>query len=353
MSYLIAQKYLLFLIGVMISAGIIKEKHYLDNLFYLIKQRIKSKRLVVFLVSFFSGILPIPGRVTVSAGILDSLAPSCSSEDKSCKKSRAKFGIIDYLSTHHYYLWSPLEKTVILPMAALGITWSTFMGYMWPLVLISFIYIFSFIFIKFKEDDIIINENLFQNFNISKFIFGTLPLFIAIGFLAFGFPGWIVFPVVAFYYMIYGNIFNIKQLNSYINWWLVGILAIVLILSVFFKSHAKEIGAFITSHGHFFDIHTLVGFIAISSIVFAAAWLMGSSGKYAGLVAILLGIYGPSYLVWFLTLEFAAYNLSPMHKCVHIGRMYFGTKIRRYFEAIIIWQLLLLTYAGIYTYFLL
>jgi hypothetical protein len=293
--------------------------------------------------------LPIPGRVTVSAGILDSLAPSCSSGDKPCQKSRAKFGIIDYLSTHHYYLWSPLEKTVILPMAALGITWSTFMGYMWPLVLISFGYIFGYIFWKFKEEDIVINEDLFNNFNSKEFILGTLPLFLGILLLAAGIHGWIVFPILTFYYIAYSGIVSLKKLNSFINWWLVGILAIVLVASTFFKSHSKEIGAFITQHSTFFDIHTLVGFLAISAIVFIAAWLMGSSGKYAGLVAILLGLYGIDYLVWFLTLEFAAYNLSPMHKCVHIGRMYFGTKIRRYFEAIIIWQVLLLIYAGIYT----
>ena len=62
------------------------------------------------ITSLLGGILPIPGRVALSAPLLDAIAPPD-------KKKRSAFGVIDYLSTHHYYWWSPLEKTVVLPMA--------------------------------------------------------------------------------------------------------------------------------------------------------------------------------------------------------------------------------------------
>jgi len=233
-------------------------------------------------------------------------------------------------------------------MAALGIGWTTFMGYMWPLVIISFIYIFGYIFFKFKEEDIIIQKK--YQFNPETFLLGTLPLFLGIGLLATGYKGQYVFPALALWYIFYSKIFSIKKINSFINWWLVLVLFVVLILSVFFKSHITEIETFIKTHQSIFDLDTFMGFVSISAILFAAAWLMGSSGKYAGLVAILLSIYGVHYLVWFLTLEFAAYNLSPTHKCTHIGRMYFKTPMRKYYEAIFVWQFLLLLYAGIYTF---
>ena len=59
----------------MIVAGIMKDSNYLNDFYQIIASKIKSKRLIVFLVSLITGILPIPGRVTVSAGILDTLAP--------------------------------------------------------------------------------------------------------------------------------------------------------------------------------------------------------------------------------------------------------------------------------------
>ena len=128
------QIYLFYLLGVMITSGIIKEKGYFNNLFNYIVNKVKSKKGVVALISLFSGILPIPGRVIVSAGVLDIVAPKAG-------KSRSKFGIIDYLATHHYYLWSPLEKTIILPIATLSLSYLEVLKYTSPLILVTLLYI--------------------------------------------------------------------------------------------------------------------------------------------------------------------------------------------------------------------
>ncbi len=355
-SYLVVQTYLVFLIGVMISSGIMKKHNLLADIFKYISEKIPSKRGVVALISFFGGVLPIPGRVTVSAGILSNLAPCCSDTDcnkgdKDCRKSRSKFGIIDYLSTHHYYLWSPLEKTVILPMAALGLSWGAFIGYVWPLILITLIYIIWYIFWRFNEEDIILNTEIFGDYNIKRLITGFFPLVLGIGLLASGIlSGAWIFGFLALYYIGLTKSFDIKEIFGYVNWWLVGLLSIVLILSVFFKSHNTEILGFINEYSAILDITTTTGIMAISAFAFLSSWLMGSSGKFAGIVALLVTIYGPQYLVWFLVIEFFAYNISPTHKCVPIGSMYFGTSVRRYFEAIIWWQILLLIWAFIVTF---
>ena len=110
------QQFLVYLGLIMIITGILKQKGYLTDVFSFLLHTVKSKKLVLFLISLFGGILPIPGRVAVSAGILDIIAPKD-------KVGRESYGIIDYLSTHHYYIWSPLEKTVIIPMAVLGLTY--------------------------------------------------------------------------------------------------------------------------------------------------------------------------------------------------------------------------------------
>ena len=123
----------------MIITGILKERGYLTDVFSLLLKSFKSKKIVLFIISLFGGILPIPGRVAVSAGILNTIAPKD-------KKGRENYGIIDYLTTHHYYIWSPLEKTIIIPMAVLGVTYTQLIGMLFPLLLISLIVILFFIY---------------------------------------------------------------------------------------------------------------------------------------------------------------------------------------------------------------
>ena len=166
------QVYLVYLLGVMVSAGVIKERKYFNDLFNIIVAKIKSKRLIVTLTSLVTGVLPIPGRVTVSAGVLSTLAPEPDTLEH--RKSRSKFGIIDYLATHHYYLWSPLEKTIIVPMAALGITYTEMLSYTGGLLTITVFYIGWYIFGKMSEDDIELNIKT-EPINWYRLIFGALP----------------------------------------------------------------------------------------------------------------------------------------------------------------------------------
>jgi len=95
------QQYLVLLAIVMALSFIAKKTQVFLPVYIWIARAVKSKRGVVALISFVSGILPISGRVAISAGALDTIAP----DDKEKRKS---FGVIDYLSTHHFYFCSPL-----------------------------------------------------------------------------------------------------------------------------------------------------------------------------------------------------------------------------------------------------
>ena len=133
------QQYLLLLAIVMAISFTAKKTQVFLPFYTWIAQTVKSKRAVVAIISFVSGILPISGRVAVSAGALDTIAPVDA-------KKRKNFGIIDYLSTHHFYFWSPLEATVITPMAVLGISYWGFIGKVWPLILTAAVVILFYIF---------------------------------------------------------------------------------------------------------------------------------------------------------------------------------------------------------------
>ena len=120
-SILQKELYMGYIFGIMILDGFIRQYHVLDDVYSLAKRYVRDNRVMIIITSIFGGILPIPGRVALSAPLLDAIAPPD-------KKKRSAFGIIDYLSTHHYYWWSPLEKTIALPMAALGITYGQMIG---------------------------------------------------------------------------------------------------------------------------------------------------------------------------------------------------------------------------------
>ena len=322
------QEFLVYLLLIMFVTGILKERGYLTDLFRLLTQKIKSKKAVVFLVSLFGGVLPIPGRVALSASMLNSIAPVDN-------KKRKKFGIIDYLATHHYYLWSPLEKTVIIPMAVLGLSYMTFMSYVWPLLLITALYI-TFYIMSLNDDEIDI-EVKDEPINKKNMTLVVLPFLSTILISCFTPYYFLAFTVFTFYLISYSN--SWYKLLDYINWELLVIVAFVIILGNIVNSNYDYIETFIK---HYIPTKNI---ILVSMIGFVASFLLGSSSKYAGIVSLLTAAFGMKYFVLFFTLEYSAYLISPSHKCLPIGQKYFHTGFMTYLKALIIWIVLMLTYA--------
>ena len=322
------QEFLVYLILIMFVTGILKEKGYLMDIFRLLVQKFKSKRMVVFLISLFGGILPIPGRVALSASMLNSIAPIDN-------KKRKKFGIIDYLATHHYYLWSPLEKTVIIPMAVLGLSYMQFMSYVWPLLLISGLYI-SYYILSLGDDeiDIEINDDPINWKNVTNVVLPFLGTIIISCFTDYYFGA---FAVFATYLVYYSNTW--KKLLDYINWEIIWIVALVIILGNVVGSYYDVIETYIKQYNK--PEYILV----VSVISFLSSFLLGSSAKYASIVSLLTSVFGMEYFVLFFTLEYSAYLISPSHKCLPIGQKYFHTGFMTYLKALIIWISIMMTYA--------
>lgn len=312
----------------MFVTGILKERGYLTDLFRILTQKIKSKKAVVFLVSLFGGVLPIPGRVALSASMLNSIAPVDN-------KKRKKFGIIDYLATHHYYLWSPLEKTVIIPMAVLGLSYMTFMSYIWPLLLITGVYI-SFYIMSLNDDEIDIEVHD-EPINWKNIFFVVIPFLATILVSCFTNYYFLAFTVFTFYLLGYSN--SWFKVLDYINWELIVIVGIVIILGNLISSNYEYVESVIK------QISLSKNIVLVSIIGFLASFLLGSSAKYAGIVSLLTATFGMQYFVLFFTLEYSAYLISPTHKCLPIGQKYFHTGFMVYLKALIIWISLMMTYA--------
>ena len=148
----------------------------LNDVYSLAKRYVKDARIMIIITSLIGGVLPIPGRVALSAPLLDAIAPPD-------KKRRSEFGIIDYLSTHHFYWWSPLEKTIILPMAALGITYGEMLHYTFAPLLICLGYTWWYIFSKVDPQSVLPNMDGIQDFNWKRALRGWAPFIATIWFL--------------------------------------------------------------------------------------------------------------------------------------------------------------------------
>jgi hypothetical protein len=324
----------------MISAGLAKEYALFAPAYAYVKNTFRSNKFVVVLLSAVGGILPIEGRVTVSAGLLDTVAPKCG-------HGREKMGIVDYLATHHYYMWSPLEKTVILPIAAFGLTYATWISMIAPLLVVSIIFISWYIWNQVHEEDIVITPG---NFKISAVLRDTVPMFAAIGAYIYTNNYILCFSLLTLYYIIITQQWNFKKLLSYVNWEVLIVVGVVIMLGNYFKANSALFEGMIK--GSALDPHTFVGMVIISAIGFATSFLMGSSGKFIAFAVLLAQLFGQEYFLWFFAVDYAAYLLSPTHKCVMVGNRYFGTPYKTYYLALGGWGLLLLATAGLFTFLL-
>ena len=328
--------FLIYLICIMIISGVIKDHNLFVNLYEIIIDKMKSKKSVIFLIACIGGVLPIPGRVVVSASILDTMIDKTS-------PNRGKYGIVDFLSTHHYYWWSPLEKTVAIPMTVLGLSYIQFMSYAWVPLLISLLFVFYYVFIYIDDKEIVIVKP--EHINNSKGVFvSAAPLLISILLMCFNVEPYFIFPFTTILYLLMTRTYNIRKIISYVNWELIFIVAVIIGLSQYLIRYSCYIISYLESLSETLNINSFIGFAIISIIAFTITFILGSSAKYASIVTILCSIFGLEYMTYFLTLEFSAYILSPMHKCVLISSKYFNTSLKDYYKILALWSVILISY---------
>ena len=339
-SILKNELYMGYIFGIMILGGFIREHSALEDVYSLAKKYVKDNRVLVIITSLLGGILPIPGRVALSAPLLDAIAPPD-------KEKRSAFGVIDYLSVHHYYWWSPLEKTVVLPMAVMGVSYSTFLGYTIVPLAITLAYTWWYIFTKVPAASVVPNLEYVRDFNWRRAITGWAPLIATVILLLntgkagapFFFP-W--FLAMSIYYSI-----------VYKDWkwgrWLDGKFAIIATIVLAFGGIVGQIKGPVMAY---LNAATPDMLIPASLVAMVAAYIMGSSGKYAGMTSALVAIFGPQYLVWFLCTEYSGYLISPAHKCLMIGQQYFGTPLKKYMVVLSRLCAILIAYAAITTFIL-
>ncbi len=330
--------YLWMIFFIMISAGLAKEYQLFAPAFAYVRNTFRSNKFVLVILSAVGGILPIEGRVTVSAGLLDTIAPKEG-------PARERMGIIDYLATHHYYMWSPLEKTVVIPIAAFGLTYGAWLGMIAPLLIASLVFIGWYIWYQTKEEDLAIAPG---NFKLSQVMRSSLPMFVAIGAYIWSNNFIACFGLLTLYYIIITQQWNIQKLLGYVKLEVILTVAVVIILGNYFKSEQAYFQEIIKGIG--LDPATFIGMLVISAVGFGASFLMGSSSRFIALAVLMAQLFGPQYFLWFFAVDYAGYLLSPTHKCVMVGNRYFGTPYSTYYKALGTWVAILFVVAGTFTF---
>lgn len=303
--------YLIGLASALIIGGVIKQGNYFNPLYNWINTRLQNKKASLTIVSMLSGIFPVEGRCTVSAPIMDSM----------CKgEHRRRLGILDYIATHHYYLWSPLEPSVLIFLSVLGISWGTFMqATIIPLIAyLLFMVGVLILYVKLDDVDIAIQETKTDRFG--AVVMGVIMLF-GFGLMLFDpqmYPFYYTFPVMATLLVLMTGT-SITTALSYIRWKLIASIGVIIGIGTYAKTYNAEFASYVSSG----DFSTPV-LLAIGTLM---AVIMGSSSKYAGIGALIVSVTHISLLPLVVVCEFAGYLLSPTHKCLSISNMYFGTKI--------------------------
>jgi hypothetical protein len=231
------------------------------------------------------------------------------------------------------------------------LSYLAWIGTIWPLIAVSALFIGGYCWFAVKEKEVEIKAK--SKLSFGDFTRNALPFLLAIvGYIALGGKGPLavfgVFGALLAYYIIANRSFDLKKLNSYINWKTIGIIAVIFAIAGYAQEHRAWIESTVKSIG--FTMHTIPGFILISLLGFGASFSMGSSGKFAAVTVLLSTVFGREYLPWFFALDYVGYLLTPVHDCVMIGKRYFGTSLKTYYTALIAWAAVLLIAAGIITY---
>ena len=324
MVYIEPISYVFIFIMMSIITSIMKQNNVFISAFYPVLQ-VLPDRLKLIAICMVCGLLPVPGRIMIT-----SMCLTCS-----CK-SNSSNGLLAYLVSHHYYLWSPLEKTVLLPIAVLGISYGDLFIHMCiPL----FVYICYTLYIinRHRIDPVDIHcNNLTAKWDMLLLIsmLGSLIFNSKITIHDASIPMLLVWSIVYSVYMIVKYRPKYIDLYKSINFSSIIIILVFILIGTYMKQNLYNIEHYFTG----IDIwHACV-------ISFILSFLMGSSGKFAGLCVLTTTVYGLDWFVLFFIIDYIGYLISPFHKCLPIAVMNFKTPIKVMFLALLPLCIMLLLY---------
>lgn len=309
MEYIIPLQYVVVFINMIMITSIMKQHNVFVSALHPIIISLPDKAKTILLCTI-CGLLPIPGRIMVTNMCMDC---SC--------KSNTRIGILSYLVSHHYYMWSPLEKTIILPMAVLGLTYGEIIKYMWIPLLIYICYTLLII-VKNNIEHVDTTYNLNDTAWLDMIVVSGLFIFVAVvpEITVHELKLTVLVPVsvTILLYLAAKYKPDLNLLTSAIDGKSVLILTALILIGTILKQSVTHIETYIQSA----DI------LVVCIITFIISFMLGSSGKFAGLCVLTTTMFGLEYFILFFLIDFSGYLLSPFHKCLPIAVVNFKTPVK-------------------------
>lgn len=337
------QVYLLVLLSSLIIAECFKRERVFSRFLSLLFPQ--HRKMQLFIASIFAGILPIDGRIAVSLPLYADAASL--SGDVHCNRGmciphivtmtpRQKMGVVSYLATHHYYFWSPLEKSTILIMAGLHLSYSQFLTYSLPFLL-SYLGVFSFFIFKYVDSSDVVTSGRHTLAELGPAFLSLAPFLFAVG-LSFSFPTYFVFPLLTCYYLFIFKLNPLKLLTS-LRWDLVVLVATILIISNVLQANSGLVEDVLSATDHKSSI-IIVGMLLVAAL---ASFTMGAAAKFAGITVMVCSALGMLIFPLMFILEFLGYFVSPIHKCTLIACRAFDTPELEFYKVLFALSTLLIT----------
>jgi len=290
---------------------------YAMPVFSSILKYIKKGKLGLIWTSMALGFLPVHERIYATSGVLKSMIDGHIFEFETEEEKR-NAGILMYIWTHHFYLWSLMEKTILIPMTYFGLSYYHMLkinilpliGYLIVGLIASVLLIPNEVEINVKPEEIPLEKKK-NGFIMYGLLALTLIAMIKYGFLAFIIGGLLIF-------LMFIDDFDYRE----VRWK----HALMLLLIVW-------IGFFIRTQ---IDVQQVAKSIQTSLpvallLAFCIAFILGSSSRYSLVAVILTSVYGLKTLPLFLTFEFLGYLISPFHQCTLVPQFLFGCDRKKFY----------------------
>jgi hypothetical protein len=270
--------------------------------------------------------------------------------------SKTKLALFAYIGTHHYYLWSPIERRVIVLMAALGISFSEFFSYaLVPLaVYAAFLGVFIAYFIR-DSDFKPVTEVTVPSMSLSKKLdfFGLIALILLCAFnlvpsLKFGFVALSNFVLVSVGYTCYligKHRPSLKQIHEGINWKIVAISSCAIVLGWVIATYAAPIVEFFS---HLLKTSSLLVALGLGLLI---SFILGHGGKDTGVTIILTSIFGVRYFPIIYILDLCGFMVSPANHTLIFVQQYLEANFIRYYATICALCLLLIVSTGLLVWY--
>jgi len=316
-SIILNQQYVLLLLLVYCIISIYKNYNILGS--------IKPTPIKGKIIILLSGLLPIPGRIVLCKSLLDTMSDI---PDK-------RTNVTAYISTHHYYLWSPLEKSVVILLGGLSITYAQFISYMLVPIFIYMIFmLYHVCTLKLKITSKHTDDNQSGSIDI---------LLLLLCLIVSCFVDVIIESLLC--YLVYLLIKYKPGLRIIkdIDIRTLVYVSVILVIGCVVKHNISHI------HEYLSGVQGDLYLAMILSFIFS--FILGSSSKFSGLCLLMTIIYGLDYMCIFYVIDFSGYMLSPTHKCTLVAQS--GCKSGRgyFYSRLMCICLSMIVCTGLYTWF--